>query len=339
MDTILQNFLTDHYDPEAAHSLIPLAQSGSSRKYYRFEYQGNPLILTQSDNIEENKTFFYFTSHFSEITDYLPKIDKVSDDFSIYTQTDLGNLSLMNLVENDREKSKEIFKKSIRQLVRLQVLGDSGLDYSKCFSYPEFNYLLVLRDLFSFKNYFLNLSDIEFNHGRLLQDFEKFAHDFEKIPNRYFVFRDFQSRNIMVHDAQPYFIDYQGGLKGPVQYDLVSLTWQAKANLSKEWKQEFYELYLNELNQIGQNNLDKSEFQKGYQLCLIERLLQVMGTYGFRGIYERKPHFLKSIEFGLKNLNEIKDLELINDYPELKTVINRLSEPEFLSELKQKIDG
>lgn len=339
MDTGLQKFLTDHYNPEAADSLIPLAQSGSSRKYYRFEFQDNSLVLTQSDNIEENKTFVYFTSHFSKITDHLPKIDKISDDFSIYTQTDLGNLSLMNLIENDRKKSKEIFRKSIRQLVKLQVLGDKGLDYSKCFSYPEFNYLLVLRDLFSLKNYFLNLSDIEFNHGKLLQDFEKFAHDFKKIPNRYFVFRDFQSRNIMVQNDQPYFIDYQGGLKGPVQYDLVSLIWQAKANLSNEWKQEFYDLYLNELNQIVQNNLDISEFQRGYQLCLIERLLQVLGTYGFRGIYERKPHFLKSIEFGLKNLNEIKDLDLINDYPELKSVIGRLSEPEFFIELKQKING
>ncbi|MBW7870165.1 MAG: phosphotransferase [Flavobacteriia bacterium] len=339
MDTELQKFLTDNYGLDAADSLIPLAQSGSSRKYYRFEFQNNSLILTQSDNIEENKTFVYFTSHFSKITDHLPKIDKISPDLSIYTQTDLGNLSLMNLIEDDREKSKEIFKKSIRQLVRLQVLGDKGLDYSKCFSYQQFNYLLVLRDLFSFKNYFLNLSDIEFNHGRLLQDFEKFAHDFEKIPNRYFVFRDFQSRNIMVHNDQPYFIDYQGGLKGPVQYDLVSLIWQAKANLSNEWKQEFYDLYWNELIEIGQNNLDKSEFQKGYQLCLIERLLQVLGTYGFRGIYERKPHFLKSIEFGLKNLNEIKNLELINDYPELKSVIVKLSEPKFFIELKQKING
>lgn len=339
MSNQIKNFLLNHYNREAAESIRLLAQSGSSRRYYRFFDKDKSLILTESENVEENKSFIYFTRHFSEVIENLPEIEKISDDYNIYVQNDLGDLSLMKLLETDREAAKEVFVKSIKQLIKIQVLGDKNLDYNQCFSYPEFNYLLVLRDLFSFKNYFLNLLGIEFNHGRLLKDFEKFANDFEQIEYRYFVYRDFQSRNIMVNKNKPYFIDYQGGLKGPVQYDLVSLIWQAKANLSDEWKQEFYDLYVTEFIDTTREDLDGYRFKKAYDLCLVERLLQVLGTYGLRGIYERKPHFLDSIEFGLKNLNSIKNMTLLDNYPELKTVVSELANENTLKTLKQKING
>lgn len=337
MDYIL-NFLRINYSQQSVDSLQLLAQSGSSRKYYRFEWEGKTLILTESENVEENKTFLYFTEHFSKVIRNLPKIEKVSEDFRIYTQSDLGNQSLMNLLETDSSQAKEIFVKSVKQLAKMQVLGDENLDYTQTFSYPKFNYLMALRDLFSFKNYFLNLSGIEFNQGKLLGDFERFALDFERIPHRYFVFRDFQSRNIMVYENEPFFIDYQGGMKGSVQYDLVSLLWQAKANLPSDWKSELYEEYVKEFIDLTQKDLDGTEFRKGYDFCLIERLLQVLGTYGFRGIYEGKTHFVTSIEFALKNLNQIKDLVLMENYPELKKVIRKLAEPQTFITIKSIID-
>jgi len=338
MNSQIQTFLKSNYGQQAIDSLQLLAQSGSSRKYYRFLFEGKSLILTESDNVEENKTFLYFTKHFSKAINNLPEIDKVSDDFSLYTQSDLGDQSLMNLLEKDTVHAKEVYRKSVKKLAGMQVLGDENLDYSKCFSYPKFNYLMVLRDLFSFKNYFLNLSEVEFNQGKLLADFERFALDFEQIPHRYFVYRDFQSRNIMVHKNEPFFIDYQGGMKGPVQYDLVSLLWQAKANLSNDWKSELYEIYVKEFIDLTQRDLDGFEFREGYDFCLVERLLQVLGTYGFRGIYERKPHFLGSIEFALKNLNEIKDLASLENYPEMKRIIEELAETETFTKIKNKID-
>ena len=337
MKSSIQTFLISNYDSQAFETLQLLAQSGSSRKYYRFFVEDKSWILTESENVEENRTFLYFTEHFAKVIDNLPKIDKVSDDLKMYSQSDLGNISLMNVLESDRGKAKEIYKKAISQMVKMQVLGDANLDYSKCFSYPKFNSTLVLRDLFSFKNYFLNLSQIEFNQGKLLADFERFALDFEQIPHRYFVFRDFQSRNIMVKKDEPYFIDYQGGVKGPVQYDLVSLLWQAKANLSKEWKSEFYELFVQEFIKTSKQDLDGFAFKKGYDLCLVERLLQVLGTYGFRGIYERKPHFLNSIELALQNLSEIQDLGILDNYTELQKVIRKLAEPETYLTLQKRI--
>jgi aminoglycoside/choline kinase family phosphotransferase len=338
MNSKIQTFLTEHFGTEAISTLKILAQSGSSRNYYRFEFGNESFILTESDNVEENETFLYFTNHFSKIMDNLPVIKEVSMDLTMYVQSDLGNQSLMDVLESDREGAKPIFIRAIKKLVKMQVVGSQNLDYSQAFSYPKFNYLLVLRDLFSFKNYFLNLSGWDFNQGKLLRDFENFAHDFEKIPEQYFVYRDFQSRNIMVKNGKPYFIDYQGGMNGPVQYDLVSLIWQAKANFSKEWKEEFYEIYVKEFIDATQIDLESSYFRKGYQLCLIERLLQVLGAYGFRGIYERKAHFLSSIEFALKNLGEIQDLELLNQYPEMKSVIQKLAETETFIKLKKRIN-
>lgn len=334
----IQNFLNSHYGEQAVETLELLSGGGSARKYYRFQYSDQSFILTESENVEENKTFIYFTEHFSKVIESLPQIFQVSDDFTLYVQSDFGNQTLLDVVLKNPNESKFLYEKSIRQLVKMQVLGGADLDYTKCFSYPKFNHILVLRDLFSFKNYFLNLLGIEFSQGKLIQDFEKFAYDFEQIPEQYFVYRDFQTRNIMIHENEPYFIDYQGGLKGPAQYDLVSILWQAKTDLPESWKEEFYEIYIKEFIDLTQRDLDGIQFRKGYDLCVVERILQVLGAYGFRGIYEGKKHFVESIEFGLKNLEKIKDYSVLENYPELKKVILKLTEDSTLQNIKQIID-
>ena len=334
----LFNFLKSNFGAQAANSLKPLSGGGSSRKYYRFESEEKTFIITENSNIEENKTFLYFTEHFSKFLDNLPKIEAVSNDFSLYVQTDLGNQTLMDLIIPDKNSAKKFYEESIRQLVKMQISGNENLDYSNCFSYPKFNSTLVLRDLFSFKNYFLNLIGIEFNQGKLIADFEKFAFDFQRIQFQGFVYRDFQTRNIMIHNEKPFFIDYQGGLKGPVLYDLVSILWQAKADLSDEWKAEFYEIYVKEFIETTKQDLNGIEFQKAYELCVVERCLQVLGTYGFRGIFERKTHFLESIEFGLNNLKKIQNWNLLESYPELKKVISKLTEEETINRIKNKIN-
>lgn len=334
----IQSFLNLHYGEQAVETLELLSGGGSARKYYRFFYSDQSFILTESQNVEENKTFIYFTEHFSKVIENLPKVYQVSEDSTLYVQSDFGNQTLLYVVFKNPNESKFLYEKSIRQLAKMQVLGNRNLDYSECFSYPKFNHVLVLRDLFSFKNYFLNLLEIEFNQGKLIQDFERFSLDFEQIPEQYFVYRDFQTRNIMVYENEPYFIDYQGGLKGPAQYDLVSILWQAKTDLPESWKEEFYEIYVKEFIDLTQRDLDGVQFKNGYELCILERLLQVLGAYGFRGIFEGKKHFVESIEFGLKNLKKIKEYSVLDNYPELKKVINKLTEKSTFQTIKQIID-
>ncbi|SMC49799.1 aminoglycoside phosphotransferase family protein [Moheibacter sediminis] len=334
----IQSFLNLHYGEQAVETLELLSGGGSARKYYRFNYSDQTFILTESENVEENRTFIYFTEHFSKVIENLPMIYQVSEDTTLYVQSDFGNETLLDVVLKNPNESKFLYEKSIRQLVKMQVLGGADMDYSKCFSYPKFNHILVLRDLFLFKNYFLNLLGIEFNQGKLIQDFEKFSMDFEQIPEQYFVYRDFQTRNIMVYENESYFIDYQGGLKGPAQYDLVSILWQAKTDLPENWKEEFYGIYVNEFIDLTQQDLDGIQFRKGYDLCVLERLLQVLGTYGFRGVYQGKKHFIESIEFGLKNLEKIKEYPVLENYTELKKVILKLTEKSTFQTIKQIID-
>lgn len=337
MNLTAKQFIREQYGDQAVQSIQPVAGGGSSRKYHRFIFQGKSYILTESDNINENQTFLYFTEHFSKTIDNLPKLYAVSSDFRFYVQSDFGDVSLLDVVTKDREASLKFYKNAISNLVKMQVLGDVNLDYSRCFSYPKFNYLLVLRDLFAFKNYFLNLVEIEFSQADLLKDFERFSFEFQNIQPQHFVYRDFQSRNIMIRDEKVCFIDYQGGLKGPPQYDLVSILWQAKTNLSEQWKTELYDFYIGQFIETTQRDLNSHAFLKGYELCLVERMLQVLGTYGFRGIFEGKAHFVESIEFGLKNLERVCDLTLWENYPEMKKVVSLLTKRETNDKIKKII--
>jgi len=338
MDSKIISFLAQHYSQEAADSVQLLSGGGSSRKYYRFFDQNHSYILAESSNIEENKTFFYYTEILNKILPNIPKIWQTSDDFTLYTQTDLGDKTLMNVLENDFEEAKKYYFDSIRLLVKAQIEAGKEIDFNQAFSYPKLDKTLILRDLFQFKFYFLNVIGIDFNQGKLIKDFDLFASQFDQLSPKGFVFRDFQSRNIMVKNNEPYFIDYQGGLYGPIFYDLVSLIWQAKANLSTEFKNDLYNFYLQELQELD-NTIVPIDCKVSYEYCVVARLIQVLGAYGLRGIIERKPHFIESISFGLENLKAIIDYPILQNYPELKHIITVLIQPETIEKINNKING
>lgn len=338
MDSKIISFLTQHYSQEAANSINLLTGGGGSRKYYRFFDQNKSYILSESSNIEENKTFFYFTNVLNKSISNLPIIEKVSDDFTLYTQTDLGNETLMNVLERNFEEAKDYYFAIIKLLVKAQIETGKSIDFTQSFSYPKLDKTLILRDLFQFKFYFLNILGIDFNQGKLIRDFDLFASQFDKLSPKGFVFRDFQSRNIMIKDQQPYFIDYQGGLYGPIFYDLVSLIWQAKANLSTDFKNELYDYYFNQLQETD-DTIIPIDCRTSYEYCVVARLIQVLGAYGLRGIIERKSHFIESISFGLKNLREIIDYPILQNYHELRHIISVLIQPETIEKINNKIHG
>ena len=338
MNDTTSKFLQENFTQQAIDSLQQLSGGGSTRVYSRFFDQNKSYILAESTNIEENKVFVQFTSDLKKVIDNLPEIISVSDDFTTYVQTDLGDVTLMDKVLEDFKSAKSYYFKTIEKLAIAQIKGDKTIDYDHTFSYPKLDKTLILRDLFQFNFYFLDVLEIPYNAGKLIKDFDRFASQFDKLSPQGFVFRDFQSRNIMIKDENPYFIDYQGGLHGPVIYDLVSLIWQAKANLPFSFKKELYEFYYQELTkQIP--TLVPIDFRQSYEYCVVARLLQVLGAYGFRGIIERKKHFLESISFGLKNLELILDYPILQNYPELKHIIKILVLPETLERINQKING
>lgn len=338
MDSKIVDFLKENYSQEAVNTITLLTGGGSSRKYYRFWDQNQSYILAESSNIEENNTFIYYTNQLKNYTDFIPEVFKTNADCTLYVQTDLGDETLMNKIEKDLNEAKKYFFPILKQLAEIQIKGRDSIDFNQSFSYPKMDKTLILRDLLQFKFYFLNAIGIDYNQGKLIKDFDLFASQFDQLAPNGFVLRDFQSRNIMIKEDQPYFIDYQGGLQGPIFYDLVSLIWQAKANLPLDFKKELYAFYEEQIKNLDPNSIT-IDHRISYEYCVVARLLQVLGAYGLRGLIERKAHFIESISFGLANLKSILDYPILQNYPELKHIIILLTKEETLEKINQKING
>lgn len=292
------------YFRQAVDHVELLPQSGSDRRYLRLRFQGQSYIATHGLNIKENEAFIYFSGHFHGKQLSVPQILAVSEDKTVYLQEDLGNESLLNRLESEghTEAVKQLFKDSLYQLARLQVLGNVGLDYSYCLTARQFGKQAILSDLLYFKYYFLDTLQAPYDKQQMLDDFETLSTYLSKTDFTFFMFRDFQSRNIYLKNNQPYFIDYQGGMAGAPQYDAASMIWQARAELSGDWKDELLQHYMDSLEAVLERTIDREKFAGQFDGFVLIRLLQVLGAYGFRGLFERKAQFLTSIPLALRNL-------------------------------------
>ena len=296
--------LFQQYSKAAINDIEKLPQSGSDRVYFRIQTQQGNYIATYNTNIKENNTFISFSRHFKNANCPVPEIYTVNEEQTIYIQEDFGDSSLLNELE-DKGHSEfvyDLFQKSLEALAHLQIKGDAGLNYDECITSREFGKQAIISDLLYFKYYFLDTLKIPYDKEKLIDDFEALATYLNHVDHKYFMFRDFQSRNVMVKDGDIYFIDYQGGMKGALQYDVASLLWQAKAELSDEWKNNLLQYYMLCVEEILQKPVDRTRFESQYNGYVLIRLLQVLGAYGFRGLFERKAHFLTSIPLALKNL-------------------------------------
>jgi len=312
-----------------------IQQSGSDRRYFRLHgSDGKTVIGTHGLNVQENEAFIYFSGHFHKKGLSVPEVVAVSYDKTVYLQKDFGDVSLINKLEEKGYVPEvyELFKESLYQLARLQVKGDEGLNYNKCLTNSEFGKQAIMADLLYFKYYFLDALRRPYDKQKLIDDFEALSNYLTHTEYKYFMFRDFQSRNIMVTDDNAvHFIDYQGGMKGAPQYDVASMLWQARANLPDEWKANLLEDYLNAFESIVNDTVDRDVFRSQYNGYVLIRLLQVLGAYGFRGLFERKAHFLTSIPQGLKNLKwfiENNSLGIV--VPEFRKVLQLCIDDEII---------
>jgi aminoglycoside/choline kinase family phosphotransferase len=307
-DQIIELYRSCFDVPPDSISKIP--QSGSDRVYYRVEGK-KQCIATWNKNIRENQTFLRFSEHFKKTNCPVPVIYGVNAGSSIYLQEDLGDISLLNELEQHgyNEHVYRLFQQSLQQLAHMQIKGHQNFNYEWCITSQEFGKQAILADLLYFKYYFLDALKIPYDKEKLIDDFEVLSIYLARVDHKYFMFRDFQSRNIMVTPsaegglgATVHFIDYQGGMKGAVQYDVASLLWQAKAELPDEWKNSLLEFYIDCVENVLQSKVDRTRFVSQYNGYVLIRLLQVLGAYGFRGLFERKAHFLTSIPLALRNL-------------------------------------
>lgn len=311
-----------------------LPQAGSDRRYFRVHTGAKPVIATHGENIQENETFLYFSGHFRERNLPVPEIYAVSEDHTIYLQEDLGDQSLLSHLEKEgfSQHMYGLFRFSLEELARLQVKGHDQLDYTRCLTNQEFGKQAILADLLYFKYYFLDALRKPYDKQKLIDDFEALSTYLTHTEYKYFMFRDFQSRNIMVReDESVAFIDYQGGMKGAPQYDVASMLWQARANLPEDWKETLLDDYMNCFEGLIGHSLDRTIFKSQYNGYVLIRLLQVLGAYGFRGLFERKAQFLTSIPQALNNLKGfVEDQSIGIAVPEFRKVLKTCISDEII---------
>lgn len=316
---------------------VQLGASGSNRRYYRLKSAGLSVIGVEGASAEENNAFIYMANHFKSKGLRVPKILAVSNDQMNYLQEDLGDTLLFDYIAEGRatgefsEWEKNMLRKTMRCLAQIQTIGAQDFDFSQCYPQPEFNERSILWDLNYFKYCFLKTTGLEFQENRLEDDFSKFTQILLRSQTDTFMYRDFQSRNVMIYNNEPYFIDFQGGRRGPFYYDVASFLWQARAHYSADVRNELIDVYLNELQKF--RTINRSEFNTTLRHFVLFRTLQVLGAYGFRGYYEKKPHFLKSIPDALDNLRLIlKDNS--DEYPYLTDVLRQMTELKQFNEIK-----
>lgn len=301
-----------------------IKQQGSNRVYTRVtDADGKTVIRVDGTNRDENRAFIYMSRHFAALGLPVPKVLWVSEDEMSYTQEDLGDTLLFDSIK------PILLERAIRALAHIQIEGAKDFDWSVCFPVPTMDERSIRWDLNYFKYCFLKGTKIEFSEPKLEDDFDALVQKLTANANiNTFLYRDCQSRNIMIKDGQPYFIDFQGGRRGPTQYDVASLLWQAKANIAPALREQMIDAYLEELKKL-QPDLDEHEWRTAFPHFVLFRTLQVLGAYGYRGYFERKQHFLESVPNALRNLKEIftQNPILQQEYPTLFLLSNQLSIP------------
>ncbi|MBC8321434.1 MAG: phosphotransferase [Bacteroidetes bacterium] len=321
---------------EAGHpdrsQIIPLPTSGSNRNYYRVVFPENnipaSLIASYNNDVRENIAQYSFTTHFISLGINVPEIYARDRNYHYFLMQDLGDITLFSLLNNVRSRTIEYYKNVIDDLVKFQIQGIKNLNLDVAYPVKKFNMRSVMWDLNYFKYYFVKPLNINFDENRLEDNFFEMAEQLLSTETNYFNYRDFQSRNIMVHNYSMWYIDFQGGRQGPLQYDLISLLYQVRANLSDDTRKVLYNHYIETLN----NTLPGKQemFEKHYTDFIYFRLMQVMGAYGFRGIFQRKAHFLQSIPMAIKSLSDLMQKSpLSENLSELNSVLKQISSLDY----------
>jgi aminoglycoside/choline kinase family phosphotransferase len=327
----LEKLFEERFGKKAEHiDVLPV--SGSDRRYYRLTNGKDSAIGTHNTNVAENNTYFYFTDLFRKHGINVPEVYNLSKDRRFYLQQDLGSNSLFDqLMKNGHTDAvRKNYHKALEQLAKVQWLAGREVNYDQCFAMKRFDEKAIMADLLYFKYYFADLQNIHYNKSLLIEEMEQLSKELGRIEPQMLMYRDFQSRNILLHDNKVWFIDFQGAMQGPPQYDIASLLWQAKAQLPEAWKEDLLNGYLTSLNKLNTARVEEIHFRKGYAQFVILRILQVLGAYGFRGLLQHKPHFISSIAPALKNLETfLSNNPNSPSYPELRSLLERISTPEM----------
>ncbi|GAB4029080.1 MAG: RNase adapter RapZ [Elusimicrobiota bacterium] len=321
--------------------IMDLRSDGSNRKLLRLKSGDFSAVGVYGPDRLENNAFVGFSRHFRSLGLPVPEIYAYDETSKVYLETDLGDSTLFDTLISMRKEESfppgaiELYKKSLLQLSRFQTEGGKNLNYRLCYPRDAFDRQSITWDLNYFKYYFVKLGGIAFNEQKLEDDYSALTDLLVSARNDFFLYRDFQSRNIMVMNGEVFFIDYQGGRRGALQYDVASLLFDAKADLTPEARAELLDYYLS-LPEI-KSVTDREEFMKFYYAFIYIRIMQAMGAYGLRGFYEKKTHFLQSVPYVIKNLEWLlSNAQMPVKLPELNRVFKKIVASTYLRNFGSK---
>ncbi|HEX3941120.1 MAG TPA: RNase adapter RapZ [Acidobacteriaceae bacterium] len=306
MDVLKRLFEQHFHSPAERVQPLQGQLGGSGRAIFRLANTNESAIGVLHEVREENFAFLEFSRHFHRLGLPVPEIYGEELEHGAYLEEDLGDTTLYDFLSKNRAGSEiapavlDVYRKVVSVLPRFQIEGGRDLNYKVCYPRASFDRQSIAWDLNYFKYYFLRLAGVPFNEQALENDFGRLTKLLLSAPRDSFMYRDFQSRNIMLRGGEPYFVDYQGGRRGAPQYDVASLLYDGKADLPPELRLELLDRYLDALS--GSIELDREAFMRYYYAYVYVRIMQALGAYGFRGFYERKAHFLQSVPYALKNL-------------------------------------
>lgn len=327
---------------EAPVDVTEMPSSGSNRRYFRLRSgNGKSLVGVIGTSAAEDRAFIYMARHFAEKGIPVPAVEAKTPDDLCYLQTDLGDTMLFQAIEKGRitrsfsAAERELLIKTIRKLADIQFAGAEDMDFSMCYPTVAFDERSIHWDLNYFKYCFLKATGLEFDEALLEDDFNRMTATLMTADSGTFMYRDFQSRNVMVRDGEPWFIDFQGGRRGPFYYDVASFLWQAKANYPDSLRSELLLEYLQSLRNY--QTISDEVFMANLRHFVLFRTLQVLGAYGFRGYFEKKPHFMQSVPYAIANLRSLLKVPY-SEYPYLDALLRRLvNMKQFTSETARKM--
>src|ERR1700733_5260472 len=342
---VLQKLFEKHFQVRAAR-IQPLQGQlgGSGRNIIRLSTDQQSAIGILYNVREENAAFLEFSRHFRRHGLPVPEIYAEDLNQGAYLEEDLGDTTLFEFLSKHRTGENiapdvvEAYRKVVAVLPRFQIEAGRDLNYKVCYPRASFDRQSISWDLNYFKYYFLRLAGIPFSEQALEDDFDSLTTFLLSADCDYFLYRDFQSRNIMLKSGQPFFLDYQGGRRGALQYDVASLLHDAKADLPPELRQQLLDLYIEKLD--GFADVKREAFLHYYYGYVYVRILQALGAYGFRGFYERKAHFLQSVPYALKNLRWLlHNVKLPIALPTLMEAFNSMLASEKLQSIASEADN
>ena len=332
MDVLIKLY-TQHFFCSPTE-VVAISPHASKRQLYRLVSPRGAAVGVINEDIAENKAFVAFTHHFSNLSLPVPEIYQVASDYSCYLEDDLGDQTLYEyLLERRKECGHNEFPadlenyycESVKWLAQFQVKAvEKGFPYEFCFEGEYYDVNAMADDMQNFRERFLDVVEVSYDSEKLNRDFSLLQAFLSQAKSDYFLYRDFQSRNIMIRDGQLFFIDYQSGRRGPLQYDLVSLLYQSQAKIPPVARDRILECYLDQLSQL--TTIDRDQFMRFYEGYVFMRLMQVLGAYGNLGLKQRKPYFLDGVPIAIENLLSVLDTKgLPVELPELRKVFESLA--------------